>query len=177
MSLSEAANVAGRWPEPWDSASVAAACFDRKPKVVVLSTLWYPEVIQGLKESTCSFFKELLREDWKRHISYEEFEVPGSFEMPLAAKLAFEGLLGKGSSPADIVITLGCVVKGETPHFDFVCQSVSQGLSQLQMEKLRALGFGVLTVNNIEEALARKEKGREAAQAALAMWVQMKEGN
>ena len=176
MSLSEAENVAGRWPGDWDSASVAAACYDRKPKVIVLSTLWYPEVIEGLRQSTQEFFRELLREDWKRFLNFEEFEVPGSFEMPLAAKLAFEGKLGKASGPADIVICLGCVVKGETPHFDFVCQSVATGLTQVQLEIGRALGFGVLTVNNIEEAMARRSKGREAAQAALAMWLQLKEG-
>ncbi len=171
MSLTEAKHVAGRWPQGWDSANVATACFDLKPRIVVLSTLWYPEVINGLKESLNKFFSDLLREDWKRHINYLEFQVPGSFEMPLAAKLAFDGKLSGMKSEADIVIALGCVIKGETPHFDFVCSAVSNGLTQVQLEKNRALGFGVLTVNNIQEAMARTGKGREAAQAALSLWL------
>ena len=95
--------------------------------------------------------------------------VPGAFELPLAAKLAFE----KG---ADIVIALGVVIQGGTPHFDYICSSATEGLTRVQLDANKPLGFGVLTVNNEQEALDRsglqgskEDKGAEAVQAALAM--------
>jgi 6,7-dimethyl-8-ribityllumazine synthase len=92
--------------------------------------------------------------------------VPGSFELPLAAELC---LSSPGGKVVDAVIALGCVVKGSTPHFQFVCDSMSQGLMNVSVKHQKPVGFGVLTVDNIEQALARKDKGAEAAQAALAM--------
>ena len=95
--------------------------------------------------------------------------VPGAFELPLAAKWAFE----KG---ADIVIALGVVIQGGTPHFDYICSSATEGLTRVQLDANRPLGFGLLTVNNEQEALDRsglegskEDKGAEAVQAALAM--------
>lgn len=95
--------------------------------------------------------------------------VPGAFELPLAAKWAFE----KG---ADIVIALGVVIQGGTPHFDYICSSATEGLTRVQLDANKPLGFGVLTVNNEQEALDRsglqgskEDKGAEAVQAALAM--------
>lgn len=170
MSISEAQEVFGRWPNGTSKEKISNACMSRVPSITVLSTIWYPEIMKGLKSSSKEFFNDLLPSDWTSKIPYNEIEVPGSFEMPLAAKLAYEGKLDGQSGPADIVIALGCVVKGGTPHFDYVCGAVSSGLMQLQLEFGKALGFGVLTVNNIEEAMARREKGHEAAQAALAMW-------
>jgi len=66
---------------------------------------------------------------------------------------------------------LGCVIRGETPHFDFVSQSCIDSLNRVSLESGKALGVGVLTVNNSEEALKRLSKGFEAAQAATCMWV------
>jgi 6,7-dimethyl-8-ribityllumazine synthase len=95
--------------------------------------------------------------------------VPGAFELPLAAKWAAE----KG---ADVVIALGVVIRGETPHFDFVCNAATEGLTRVQLDRAIPIGFGLLTVNNESEALARaglegskEDKGKEAVQAALAM--------
>ena len=89
--------------------------------------------------------------------------------MPLAAKLAFD-------SGADAVIALGVVIQGETPHFDYVCDAATTGLTQVQIQVAKPIGFGLLTVNNENQALARaglpdskEDKGAEAVQAALHM--------
>lgn len=95
--------------------------------------------------------------------------VPGAFELPLAAKFAIE-------QGADAVIALGVVIRGETPHFDYVCQSATNGLTDLQLSSGVPIGFGLLTVDNEAQALARaglagskEDKGAEAVQAALHM--------
>jgi 6,7-dimethyl-8-ribityllumazine synthase len=95
--------------------------------------------------------------------------VPGAFELPLAAKWAAE----RG---AKAIIALGVVIQGETPHFDFVCNSATEGLTRVQLDYGVPIGFGLLTVNHESEALARaglegskEDKGKEAVQAALTM--------
>ena len=97
------------------------------------------------------------------------YRIPGAFEMPLAAKWAFE-------QGADAVIALGVVIQGETPHFDYVCDSATSGLTKVQLEVGKPVGFGLLTVDNEDQALARaglagskEDKGAEAVQAALHM--------
>ena len=96
------------------------------------------------------------------------YQVPGAFEIPLAAKQA--ALSGR----FDAVVTLGCVIRGETPHFDYVSHVASTGICQAGMESGKPVTFGVLTVNTDEQALARSEPGRtnfgyHAAAAALEM--------
>lgn len=96
------------------------------------------------------------------------FHVAGAFEIPLAAKQA--ALSGR----FDAVVTLGCVIRGETPHFDYVSHVASTGVSQAAMESGRPVTFGVLTVNTDEQALARSMPGKDnfgyhAAAAAIEM--------
>lgn len=93
---------------------------------------------------------------------------PGAFELPLAAKSLFE------NSGVDAVIIIGCVIKGKTPHFDYICQACAMGAQTLSLEKGRPVIFGVLTTENLQQALDRAggdrgDKGREAATAALQM--------
>ncbi len=95
-------------------------------------------------------------------------QVPGAFEIPQAARrlAAFAGV--------DAVVGLGCLIRGETPHFDFIASAVAHGLTGAAMDSGTPMAFGVLTTNSAEEALARagagpSNKGREAAEAALAM--------
>ncbi len=94
--------------------------------------------------------------------------VPGAFEIPQAARrlAAFGGV--------DAVIGLGCLIRGETPHFDFIASAVAHGLTRAAIDSGVPMSFGVLTTNSAEEALARvgpgaSNKGREAAEAVLAM--------
>ena len=74
--------------------------------------------------------------------------VPGSFELPLAAQLALD-------SGFDAAVVLGVVLRGETPHFDYVCQGVTQGIMQVSLTRSKPIGFGVLTVDTVEQAIAR----------------------
>jgi len=94
--------------------------------------------------------------------------VPGAFEIPLAAQCAAE------SGQYDAIVCLGCLIKGETPHFDFIASAVSHGLTAAAAATGVPMAFGVLTTNSLEEALARAgdgpaNKGREAASAAIEM--------
>jgi len=93
--------------------------------------------------------------------------VPGSFEIPLVAKRAAL------SKKYDGIVALGCVLRGETPHFEYISSAVSQGLQQVALETGIPVGFGVLTVDTVQQAMERSaetgNKGSEAAMTALAM--------
>ncbi len=94
--------------------------------------------------------------------------VPGAFEIPLAAQHAAP------SGRFDAIVCLGCVIRGETPHFDSICSAVAHGLTAAAAATGVPMAFGVLTTNSVEEALARAgdgpgNKGREAALAAFEM--------
>ena len=98
----------------------------------------------------------------------EAFNVPGAFELPQAARAAAE------TGRFDAVICLGCVIRGETPHFEYVCSSAAQGLMAAAGDTGVPMAFGVLTTDTEAQALARAgndadNKGREAAAAALEM--------
>ena len=94
--------------------------------------------------------------------------VPGAFEIPLITKKKAE------SKKYDAIITLGAVIKGSTPHFDYVCAEVSKGVAQISLQTGLPIMFGVLTTNNIEEAIERAgtkagNKGSDVAFGALEM--------
>ena len=98
----------------------------------------------------------------------DTFEVPGAFELPLAAKLA------AASGRYDAVICLGAVIRGETSHYDYVCGESARGIQDVQLETGVPCSFGVLTVDNYEQALARsgegkRDSGAHAAEAVLAL--------
>ena len=94
--------------------------------------------------------------------------VPGAFEIPLIAKKL------ANTQKYDAIITLGAVIKGSTPHFDYVCAEVSKGVAQISLQTDLPVIFGVLTTNNIEEAIERAgtksgNKGADAAFSAIEM--------
>lgn len=94
--------------------------------------------------------------------------VPGAFELPLAAQHAAE------SGRFDAIVCLGCLIRGETPHFEYIASAVSHGLTTAAAATGVPMAFGVLTTNSVEEALARAvdgpaNKGHEAAAAAIEM--------
>ena len=107
--------------------------------------------------------------------SYERFAVPGAFEIPAAIRFALAAQArGAREARFDGYLALGCVVRGETTHYDYVCGESAGGLQRLALEHELAIGFGILTVENEAQALARarvdkKNKGGEAANACLAM--------
>ena len=96
------------------------------------------------------------------------FDVPGAFELPLAAKYAAESGRYAG------VVCLGAVIRGETDHYDYVCAESARGIQDVQLRTGVPCGFGLLTVDDMEQALARaggdkRHQGREAARAVLEM--------
>ena len=133
-----------------------------RAKVAIISSSWHPELcgdlIAGAKRA-------LEAADVKK---IEVIFVPGSFEIPLAAQKAFERSF-------DAVVAVGLVLKGETPHFDYVCQGVTQGVMDVQLKWSKPIGYGVLMCNDLDQAIARsgvpgskEDKGYDAAIAALA---------
>jgi 6,7-dimethyl-8-ribityllumazine synthase len=101
--------------------------------------------------------------------TYEVWRVPGAFELPLAAQKAID-------AGADVVVALGVVIQGDTPHFDYVCKSATDGLTRVQLDSGVPIGFGLLTVDTEQQALdraglptSREDKGAEAVEAAVLM--------
>ena len=137
----------------------------RDMRVAVVRTLWNSKITEPLMAGALDEFKSagLTEQD------IDTFEVPGAIELTFAAsKLIESGLYNS-------IVVLGCVIRGGTPHFDYVCQSVTQGITHLNAECDIPVIFGVLTVDNKQDALDRaggKEgnKGAEAARAALLMY-------
>jgi len=107
--------------------------------------------------------------------SYERVAVPGVFEIPGALRMAIKSLELVGMRRRfDAYVALGCVIRGETTHYDLICQEATRGIGQLILDHTLAVGFGVLTCESIEQAQARaapegRNKGGEAARVALHM--------
>lgn len=125
---------------------------------------WNREVTRALLEGSVNTLR--------KHGATEENivikHVPGSFELTLGAQLLAE------YDDLDAVICLGCVIQGETPHFTFICQGVTQGITQLNLEYNIPFVFGVLTTLNLQQAIDRSggkhgNKGDEAAITAIKM--------
>lgn len=132
-------------------------------KVFIVATSWHTQVMDGL---VAGALKEL---EISGCTDITVQRVPGAFELPLAAQYAI-------SQGADAVIALGVVIRGETPHFDYVCNAATEGLTRVQLDASVPIGFGLLTVDTEDQALSRaglegskEDKGAEAVQAALTM--------
>jgi len=111
---------------------------------------------------------EILLKSGVKKENLFHLQVPGSYELVSGAQLILE------NRPVDAVICLGCVIQGETPHFDFICQAVSNGLISLTLKYNKPVIFGVLTTLNLDQAKERSggkygNKGEEGALTALKM--------
>jgi 6,7-dimethyl-8-ribityllumazine synthase len=122
---------------------------------------FYEDLAEKLVSSARSVFEEAGAE-------VDVFDVPGAYELPLAAKYCADtGRYGG-------VAALGAVIRGETTHYDYVCEECARGLMDVQLQTGVPCGFGVLTVESMEQALARagggkRDSGRHAAEAVLMM--------
>ncbi|MEY4981439.1 MAG: hypothetical protein RL174_777 [Actinomycetota bacterium] len=132
-------------------------------QVAIVVTSWHTNITDGLLAGAERALKAAGNE------TYEIWRVPGAFELPLAAQKAIE-------AGADVVIALGVVIQGDTPHFDYVCSSATEGLTRVQLDSGVPIGFGLLTVNTEQQALdraglpdSREDKGAEAVEAAVMM--------
>jgi 6,7-dimethyl-8-ribityllumazine synthase len=129
-------------------------------------------VVSDWNHEVTSYLLEGAWETLKKHGATDNNiiikHVPGSFELTLGAQFLAE------YDDLDAIICLGCVIQGETPHFTYICQSVTQGITQLNLEYNIPFIFGVLTTHNLAQALARAggehgNKGDEAAVTAIRM--------
>jgi 6,7-dimethyl-8-ribityllumazine synthase len=158
MSLKEAKHIAKRIPIQFQESALWQEGAAQVKCVQLLSTLWYPDIMEGLLRSAMDTLESL----GVSNSAIKWSQVPGGYELPLAAQQAL---------PCDFVVALGCIIEGETPHFDFVSRACIDGLSRVSLEHGVPVGLGVLTVANEAQARARTEKGAEAAQAAFLMYL------
>ena len=138
------------------------------PHVLIVEARFYEDVADELAKGAIAALAAA-------GATYERLEVPGAFELPAAIRMNIKAMeLGSGCRYYDGYIALGCVIRGETSHYDYVCGECARGLMDLSLEFSLAIGFGVLTVENQEQAWARAsvdqlDKGRAVANAALRM--------
>jgi 6,7-dimethyl-8-ribityllumazine synthase len=130
-------------------------------KVAIISSSWHLDICNDLIAGAQRAFAQAQVK------TVEVQYVPGSFEIPLAAQYAFE-------AGFDAVVAVGLVLKGETPHFDYVCQGVTQGVIDVSLKYSKPIGYGVLMCNDLDQAIARcgraaskEDKGYDSAIAAL----------
>ena len=130
-------------------------------KVAIISSSWHLDICNDLIAGAQRAFAEAQVK------TVEVQYVPGSFEIPLAAQYAFE-------AGFDAVVAVGLVLKGETTHFDYVCQGVTQGVIDVSLKYSKPIGYGVLMCNDLDQAIARcgraaskEDKGYDSAIAAL----------
>jgi 6,7-dimethyl-8-ribityllumazine synthase len=129
-------------------------------RYAIAAATFYQELAAKLIEGARSVFEEAGHE-------VDVFEVPGAFELPMAAKICAQ--TGRYSG----IACVGAVIRGETTHYDYVCTESARGIQDVQLETGVPCGFGVLTVESYEQALARvgdkRHQGEDAARAVLAL--------
>ncbi|MBU6507286.1 MAG: 6,7-dimethyl-8-ribityllumazine synthase [Alphaproteobacteria bacterium] len=132
----------------------------KRPSVLIVEARYYAHVADALLKGAEAALDNA-------GVRYDCVTVPGAFEIPAAIALAAR------TRKYDGYVALGCVIRGETTHYDLVCQECARGIQDLALTG-HAIGFGVLTVENVDQAFARarideKNKGGEAVRACLAM--------
>ena len=138
--------------------------------IVIVRTEWNAAIVNKLEQGCVNILN-------KYHIkNFRILTVPGAFEIPFAIKSFWEN---SGMEKPQAFIALGCVIRGDTPHFDYVCQAVTSGISQLNLSLPVPSIFGILTVENELQAEERLgglhgHKGEEAATSALKMMILQK---
>ena len=133
-------------------------------RIAIVASSWHTEVMEGLISGA-------QRASDAAGALVTFIRVPGAFELPIVAKACAV------STDFDVVVALGVVIRGDTPHFEYVCSAATQGLSQVALDYLVPVGFGLLTCDTEAQALIRaglpgsqEDKGQEAVQAALLTW-------
>ena len=124
-----------------------------KKKILIVIADYYKDIAKGLLGSAI----EIL----PKSSSIKVISVPGAFEIPVT--------ISKNIKKYDAFLALGCVIKGETPHFDFISHTSTEAIMKLSIENKKPIGNGIITCLNMRQAIARKKKGREAAQAVISV--------
>ena len=130
-------------------------------RVVIVAGSWHDEITNGLIAGATRTLEA-------SGADFDLVRVPGSFELPVVAKAALDG-------GADAVVALGVIIRGGTPHFEYVSSAATDGLTRVAIDTGKPVGFGVLTLDDEQQGLDRaglpgskEDKGREAAEAAIA---------
>ena len=122
-------------------------------KILFVVANYYKDVSKGLIQSAKKKFSKNYILDFK--------EVPGVFEIPI--------VISKNIKRYDGFLALGCVIKGQTPHFDFISQATTNAIMDLSVNSKKPIGNGVITCLNMKQAKARRRKGAEAADAVISV--------
>ena len=124
-----------------------------KKKYLIVIADYYKEISKGLIKSAMVVLpkKSLIK----------VINVPGVFEIPIT--------ISKNIKKYDAFLALGCVIKGQTPHFNFISNASTDAIMKLTVENKKPIGNGIITCLNMKQAIARKKKGREAAEAVLSV--------
>ena len=124
-----------------------------KKKYLIVIANYYTDISKGLLNSALKFIP--------KSNTIKIIKVPGVFEIPVT--------ISKNIKKYDGFLALGCVIKGETPHFDFICQASTNAIMDLSINYKKPIGNGIITCLNKRQAVARKKKGREAAEAVISI--------
>ena len=122
-------------------------------KILIINANYYEKISKGLILSA----RNLLPRNCKIKI----IDVPGVFEIPVT--------ISKNLKKFDAFIALGCVIKGQTPHFDFIAQATTNAIMNLSIQSKKPIGNGIITCLNMKQARERRKKGAEAAKAVLSI--------
>jgi 6,7-dimethyl-8-ribityllumazine synthase len=124
-----------------------------KKKYLIVIADYYKDIAKGLLESSMNLLpkKNLIK----------IIRVPGVFEIPVT--------ISKNIKKYDAFLALGCVIKGQTPHFDFISQATTDAIMMLSIKNKKPIGNGIITCLNMKQAIARKKKGREAVKAVVSV--------
>ena len=124
-----------------------------KKKYLIVIANYYEDISKGLLDSSLKLIP-------KSNI-IKIIKVPGVFEIPVT--------ISKNIKKYDAFLALGCVIKGETPHFDFISQASTNALMDLSINNKKPIGNGIITCLNMRQAIKRKKKGAEAAKAVISI--------
>ena len=124
-----------------------------KKKYLIIIANYYEDIAKGLLDSA---LKLIPKSNFIKII-----KVPGVFEIPVT--------ISKNIKKYDAFLALGCVIKGETPHFDFISQASTNAIMDLSIRNQKPIGNGIITCLNMRQAKARKQKGAEAVQAVISI--------
>jgi 6,7-dimethyl-8-ribityllumazine synthase len=124
-----------------------------KTKYLIVVADYYKDIAKGLLKSALKLIP--------KSSTVKIIKVPGVFEIPVT--------ISKNIKKYDAFLALGCVIKGETPHFDFISQASTNAIMDLSINNQKPIGNGIITCLNMRQAKARKQKGAEAAQAVISI--------
>ena len=147
------------------SQTIGADYSGKNTKIAIVSARFNGEIVESMRVAA----HQTLIDNGVNKSDIKHVYVPGAFELPLACKTL-------AAKEYDAVIALGCVIRGDTPHFDYVCSSSADGIQQASLETNIPIAFGVLTTDTTEQALERssstnieQNKGRDMALCVLEM--------